>query len=146
MSQAAISFPHPLLGCVDEMTSALDSVSGVDPAYLTLPARREALLGLCLIAERVAGLRLAVLADADDVAREDGARSVASWIASQMRTDPRTSHLDTELAQRLAGSCSATGAALRAGQVNTAQAASSARSRHSRTGSVARSSPLRRRS
>jgi hypothetical protein len=78
---------HPLLRCAAGLSEVLDSAVGANPVYLSVPEKEVALCELSRAAERVTGLLLAVLATADDVAAEHGARSPASWLAHRTRAD-----------------------------------------------------------
>ena len=57
-----------MLGCAAVIGEALDAVAEVDPGYMTSAQKAEALRELSVAVERLAGLRLRVLAAADEVA------------------------------------------------------------------------------
>src|SRR5687768_13318744 len=78
---------HPVLACAGEMSAALDRVAGADPAYMTSAAKATALRELSSVVTRAQALVWRVLANADDVALDEGARSAAAWLAHETRTD-----------------------------------------------------------
>lgn len=85
--QAAAGGGHPVLCCVAQVDSALKGVADVAPVFMSRAEKAEALVALSATAARLEGLRLRVLACADDVAEEVGSRDVASWLAAQTRED-----------------------------------------------------------
>ena len=85
MADPQTTFDHPVLRCAAEIGEALDRVAEVDPMTMPTPAKAEALVELSRLADRLYGLRLRVLAGADDVALDAGMRSAASWLAHQVR-------------------------------------------------------------
>lgn len=113
---------HPITTALGEVSAALTSVDDVNPVFMPMPAKAQALLELSRLETRMAELRLRLMAAADDVADDTGARSIADWLArrnhhrgSDMRADLRLAHaLDTHHP--------ILSAALRAGEVNVAQA------------------------
>ena len=66
---------HPMLGCAAEMPLALDRVADVDPSFMTTRDKATALIELARCGNQLRGLTLRILAGADDVALEHGARS-----------------------------------------------------------------------
>ncbi|WP_028471535.1 HNH endonuclease signature motif containing protein [Nocardioides alkalitolerans] len=115
---------HPWVDCVAELTRSLDRLagSGVDPDWLDTSARGALLVELARVGERVASLRLRVLAGAGDLAAEAGARSAGAWLAHATRQDPGRLRFEERLAGRLE-SYDATRAALRSGEVSVGHAA-----------------------
>jgi len=115
---------HPWVDCVAELTRSLDRLagSGVDPDWLDTSARGALLVELACVGERVASLRLRVLAGASDVAAADGARSAAAWLAHATRQDPGRLRFEERLASRLEA-WDATRAALGVGEVSVGHAA-----------------------
>ena len=122
MSQATVPFPHPLAACVSIVEQALDEAAGSDPMYLPASAKREVVLGLTRAVTRLEGLRLALLAVMGDVAAEDGARSVGSWIAHRTLVDSSAGGGDEKLAAALESRYAEVRGGVLAGQVNLAQA------------------------
>ena len=121
MSQDTLSLPHPLVRCVRRVAEELDGVTGTDPAYLSTEAKAEVLEGLSRQAARIEGLRLAVLASADDVAEDAGARSAGAWLADRVHADGREGRRWQRLADAVDQRYAATGSALRDGAVSVAQ-------------------------
>jgi hypothetical protein len=80
------------------------------------------LLELTREVERARGLLLHVMAAADDVALDDGARNVADWLAARTHADYGPRHRDEVLAESLDRRWGAVAHALREGRVNTGQA------------------------
>ena len=122
MSTLTHTGTHPVLGCVDTIAEALDDVAGVEPVFMTTEEKQTALVELSRLSARVESLKLRVLAAADDIAFETGARSTAAWLADTTRD----AHGNTIRAARLAHSvderCRVVGAALDEGRINAAQA------------------------
>lgn len=86
MTDRPLTLDHPVLTCARELDAALDRVAGIDPVLMTTPAKAAALKELSRVSERTRGLLLRVLANADDVALDDGARSAAAWLAHETRS------------------------------------------------------------
>ena len=78
---------HPILRCAAAVEGVVTSVAGLDPAFMRTSEKGEALLALERARDLVEALRLRVLADADDVAEQDGCRDVAAWLAPRARVD-----------------------------------------------------------
>lgn len=121
MSQDTAFLPHPLVRCVRSVSEVLDGVAGSDPTYLSSEAKAEVLEGLSRQLARLEGLRLAVLAAADDVAEDAGARSAGVWLAHQTRADGREGRRWQRLADAVDQRYAATSAALRDGAVTLGQ-------------------------
>lgn len=120
MSQPDLQ-PHPVLTAVSVVDAALAEVAEVDPIYMTTDDKAAALLGLSSLLDRVEELRLRVLAGADDVAAQEGARDPAAWLAHRGRRDRGECRRRLRLARALRER-PATAGALRDGRVNLAQA------------------------
>jgi hypothetical protein len=112
---------HPVLACA-EMSASLDRVAGVDPTYMTTSAKATALTELSRVVTRAQSLLLRVLANADDVALDDGARSVEAWLAHETRADVGPTLAAGRLAASLETRWLRLGEALAEGSVNEAQA------------------------
>ena len=113
---------HPVLRCADRVDAALDDVAEVDPLYLPTPDKASALLRLARAEERLHELRLRVLASADDVALDAGARSPGAWLAHETRCGRGEAMSAERLAEALTVRWHQVGAALAAGQVTRGQA------------------------
>lgn len=112
---------HPVLAAMCVVEGALSEVAEVDPMYLSTDDKAAALLGLSSLLDRVEELRMRVLAAADDVAAREGARDAAAWLAHRGRRDRGECRRRLRLARALADHAT-TGAALRGGAINLAQA------------------------
>lgn len=113
---------HPLLRALSSVDAALDEVAELDPAFLPTGDKARALTSLSRELARLEGLRLQLLAAADDVAQDRGARSAGVWLAVETRAGAASGAHD----QKLAGAVArwpGVGRALREGRVNPAQAA-----------------------
>ena len=113
---------HPILGCAAEVTAALERVADVDPAFMTTRDKATALIELARLASRLRGLALRILAAADDVALEHGARSAEAWLAHETRADIGPSLAAGRLAESLEGRWHQLREALSDGRVTEAQA------------------------
>lgn len=113
---------HPIPAALRDVSAALSSVAEVDPLYMCAGEKAEALLRIVSLEARVAELRLRLLASADDVANEAGARSAADWLAHRGRQRGSDMRADHRLALALDRERPVLAAALRAGEVNLAQA------------------------
>lgn len=122
MADVSAPFSHPLVRCVERITEALDSAECLDPRYLPVDEKKDLLMALSRQGERLAGLRLSVVSSADDVADDDGARSIGSWLAHHSRVDGNVAARDARLATALDTRYAGVRCALRAGDVNIAQA------------------------
>ena len=89
---------------------------------MTTEQKQTALVELTRLSSRVESLKLRVLAAADDIAIETGARSTAAWLADTTRDNHGTVLRSARLADAVDGRCRHVGAALAEGRVNVAQA------------------------
>ena len=112
---------HPVLAALAAVDTALADVAEVDPLYMAVPEKRDALLGVSAAIDRLEEVRLRLLAAAEDVAAADGARDPAAWLAHHGRRDRGECRRRLHLARALTGH-ERTAEALRAGAVNLAQA------------------------
>ena len=122
MSIHPLHSEHPVRACARVIGDALDAVADVDPAFMTSRDKAAALRELTVAVERLAGLRLRVLAGADDVALDHGARSAAAWLAHETRADLGPTLAAGRLAESLDGRWVAVREAWCAGRVSEAQA------------------------
>ncbi|QWF24441.1 13E12 repeat family protein [Nocardioides sp. LMS-CY] len=112
---------HPVLAAMGVVDEALTDVGDVDPMYLSTAEKKQALLGLSSSIDRLEELRMRLLATADDVAEEDGARDAAAWLAHHGRRDRAECRQRLRLGRALAER-ERTAQALRDGEINVAQA------------------------
>ena len=107
---------------ISALHAALDDVLAVDPIYLTTAEKQAALRMLPQVIARAEAAMLRVLAVADDIAVETGARSTAAWLADQTRQAHGTVRRHSALAGALTSRWFQMSDALAAGEVNLAQA------------------------
>ena len=72
---------HPVLACADAVAVELDRVADVDPVFMSTADKAAALVELTRLTARLQALTLRVLANAEDVALDDGSRSAEAWLA-----------------------------------------------------------------
>ena len=113
---------HPVLACAGVIAAALDEVADLDPMFMGTAAKEAALVELSAVLARVEGLLGRVLANADDVAAEHGARSVATWTAHRTRAGRGQVAAAAGLGEALDRRWPRVQAAVLAGQVNGGQA------------------------
>ena len=121
MSGETSSDLHPVLAAVAVVDGALRDVVDIDPMYMSVGDKGSALLALSSLIDRAEELRMRVLASADDLAAEEGARDAAAWLAHHARLDRAECRRRLRLAHSLEERAT-TMAALRSGEINVAQA------------------------
>ncbi|WP_240617034.1 HNH endonuclease signature motif containing protein [Nocardioides speluncae] len=84
--------------------------------------KADALLALSRLEVQLTALRLRIMASADDVAVETGARDVAAWLAHQTQASPRSCRAEQHLAAALDARWTRLATALTEGVVNVEQA------------------------
>ena len=62
---------HPLVACADAIEAALKDVAGVDPTFMRTGEKAEVLRRLDRLESRLSGLRMRVMAHADEVGGGD---------------------------------------------------------------------------
>ena len=102
--------------------AALKDVADLDPTFMPTAEKKSALLALDRASAQLEELRLRVMATAEDVAVDEGARDVAAWLAHRGRSDRGEARRDLRLARALDTRWQSVGRALRAGEANRAQA------------------------
>lgn len=113
---------HPVLSCVETIDRALKDVRDVQPHFMTVPDKAEALVALARLGDQVAALRMRILATADDVAAEHAARDTAAWLTTTTRSDRRANRTEQDLAKALDVRWTQVAAAVGDGRVNLSQA------------------------
>jgi hypothetical protein len=113
---------HPVLACAERLADELDAITTVPVEYLPVDDKAEALVALTAAAARLDALRLRLLAAADDVALEAGARDAGAWLAHQTRDEPRDVQRDLRLGASLSTRWHRVADRLAGGAVNLAQA------------------------
>jgi hypothetical protein len=113
---------HPLLAAADAIEQALASVADVNPTFMSTEVKAEAMRRLAVAESRLAELKMRVLADAQDVAMENGSRDAGVWLAHETRTGQKEAKADLALATELDRNRQLVAAAMRTGAVNVPQA------------------------
>jgi hypothetical protein len=103
------------------LQECLDELAAIDPVYRTTEEKREALVGLSRVIARAQAEQARVLAAADDIAVETGARSTAAWLADEAREAPGVVRRHAALGAVLEGRWPRLRAGFAAGTVNLAQ-------------------------
>ena len=115
--------PHPVLALADTLDAALKGEADLDPGFMRTADKEQALTRLTALGGQLEELRLRVLAEADDVAAEHGARDAAVWVAHESSLDRGECRRSLRLAEALASRWSGVATGMRQGCVNPAQAA-----------------------
>lgn len=113
---------HRLLRFVSALDRALDKVADVEPAFMSAEEKREALVQLRRQQDRLAALTVRLLATADDVAADSGARDAATWLAATTRTERGPNTADQRLGVALEARWARLRDGLGNGRVNLPQA------------------------
>ena len=100
---------------------ALDEIAAINPAFRTPNEKQDLMTGLATFIARAQAQQLRVLAVADDIAEETGARSAAAWLADKTRDAHGRIRMDARLADSLDQRWTRLGAAFAEGRVNLAQ-------------------------
>ena len=101
MAVDPLPLTHPLLGCVHSVLEEVEQASQHDPAYLNSTEKRAALLIVTAAVEQLKAVQVRLLANAEDVAADTGARNVAAWAELAMRVDYRETARATRLGEAL---------------------------------------------
>jgi hypothetical protein len=99
----------------------LDELAAIGPEFRTTGEKQELLVGLSRVIARAEAERLRVLAVAEDIAVETGARSTAAWLAEETRDAHGSVRRHVALGSALDQRWTQTAEAFAAGQVNLAQ-------------------------
>jgi hypothetical protein len=113
--------PHPVLALLDTMDAALEEVADVPALFMAPAEKRAAMVGLTAIEAQVAAQKMRVMAVADDLALEQGARDVAALLTHDTRTDAGANRRDLALAEALDKRWAVVATALARGEINLAQ-------------------------
>lgn len=121
MSVATLAPPHPMVVCVEQVRAVVAEVGDVQPVFMSVADKERVLVELARAKAQLAEVEARVLAAADDVAAEHGARDVAAWLAQATQADPRAARADLHLAKALERRPTVV-AGMRSGAVSAAQA------------------------
>jgi hypothetical protein len=102
--------------------AALKDVVDLDPAFMPTSDKKAGLLALDRASGQLEELRLRVMAAAEDVAVDEGARDPAAWLAHRARSDRGQARRDLRFARALDTRWHAVARALREAEANRAQA------------------------
>ena len=122
MTATSLHRIHPVSECVQVLSGALSAVAGADPVWMSVEAKREALVSLDRLGAQLEALRMSVMAVSGDVAEIDGCRSVAAWLAPRTLSSPGADHRAERLGRDLTHRWRRVGYALSEGMVSLAQA------------------------
>lgn len=114
--------PHPVVRCVAGIGAALDDVEGAGPGGMTLAEKQQTLLELSRQIERAQGLKLTMMAAADDVAAETADKDIAAWLAPRINADHGPTKSQLKVAEAVEARWRRVGAALRGGGCSYEQA------------------------
>ena len=113
---------HPIVAAASDVRSSLKAVAGVNPTFMSTADKATALTELGRAEAQLAELRLRILADAGELARETAAKDAAGWLAQVTRTRFADARADLALAAALDDDRPMVAAAMREGSVSLAQA------------------------
>ncbi|UMG93059.1 DUF222 domain-containing protein [Nocardioides sp. TF02-7] len=113
---------HPVLACARQVAAALDEVAGVEATFMPTEAKAAAITELHRAEQRLKALRLKVMAASSDVASENAAADVGSWLAHEVNADLRDARADQRLAKALDDRFPVVAAAFADGRVSEEQA------------------------
>ena len=107
---------------LERFEELLDEAALSNPAFLSTREKQDAMVGWSKVVARAQAELMRVLAVADDVAVETGARSTGHWLAQETRSQIGSALTLSRLADALDEGCPAVAAAMAEGAVNLAQA------------------------
>ena len=115
---------HPIAWFSARANEVLDGLVESPAWAMTPEEQRSALVDLSKLRDRIAELRLRVLAagDNNDIGKDEAASSTAAWLAHHTRQERPRAHADVKLAGALDTCFDATRRALAGGVLNQAQA------------------------
>lgn len=113
---------HPVVACAERVGQELAEISDVPVEFMGTEEKAAALVAVSAVADRVAAIKLRLLASADDVAAEAGARDAGAWLAHETRGDRHEQLRDLRLGEALSRRWQRLGDGLAHGAVNLAQA------------------------
>lgn len=113
---------HPVVVCAERVGHELAEIAVVPVELMASAEKAEALIALSAAAARLDALRLRLLAAADDVAADAGARDAGAWLAHEARDERRELQRDLRLGEALAKRWHQVGDGLGEGALNLTQA------------------------
>jgi hypothetical protein len=112
---------HPVVACAERVGQELAEIAAVPVEFMSAEEKAAALLAVSAAADRVAAIKLRLLASADDVAAGAGARDAGAWLAHETRGDRHEQLRDLRLGEALSRRWQGLGDGLAHGAVNLAQ-------------------------
>lgn len=112
---------HPIVAAVTDVRASLKGVADANPTFMSTDDKSAALTELVRAEGQLAELRLRILADAGDLARETAAKDAAGWLAQHTRTRYADARADLTLAAALDRDHPVLAAAMREGEATLAQ-------------------------
>ncbi len=122
MAVDLLPLTHPMLGSVHAVLEEVERAGQHDPAYLNTTEKRAALLIVTAAVEQLRAVQVRLLANAEDVAADTGARNVAAWAELAMRVDRRETARAARLGEALERRWPRLAAAFVEGRATEAQA------------------------
>lgn len=113
---------HPVVACAERVGQELAEIADVPVEFMSAEEKAAALVAVSAAADRVAAIKLRLLASADDVAAGAGARDAGAWLAHEARSDRHEQQRDLRLGEALSRRWQRLGDGLAHGAVNLAQA------------------------
>ncbi|HEY0904932.1 MAG TPA: DUF222 domain-containing protein [Marmoricola sp.] len=113
---------HPVVACAERVGQELAELAVVPVELMSAEDKSAALAAVSAASDRVAALKLRLLASADDLAARDGARDAGAWLAHEVRGDRHEQQRDLRLGEALSRRWRRLGDGLADGAVNLAQA------------------------
>lgn len=114
--------PHPVVACAERVGQELAEIADVPVEFMSAEEKAAALVAVTAAADRMAAIKLRLLASADDVAAGAGARDAGAWLAHEARGDRHEQQRDLRLGEALSRRWQRVGDGLAHGAVNLAQA------------------------
>lgn len=107
---------------LDQISTALEALAGLNPAFLDTSQKEQVLTRLHQQAAQLAGVELAVIAAADDIAAEAGDKDVSGWLTRRLHLDRRVARAQVRLAADLDHRWTQVATTLAAGEITAEQA------------------------
>lgn len=107
---------------LDQISAGLETLTGLNPGFLAAGEKEQVLTRLHQQAARLAGVELAVIAAADDIAAEAGDKDVSAWLTRRLRLDRRVARAQVRLAADLDHRWTQVATTLAAGEITAEQA------------------------
>ncbi|UMG91403.1 HNH endonuclease signature motif containing protein [Nocardioides sp. TF02-7] len=113
---------HPVEACARLLAETVNDAAELEATFMTTDAKARVITKLHAVENQVKALRLKVMAASSDVASENAAADVASWLAHEVNADLRDARADQRLAKALDDRFPVVAAAFADGRVSEEQA------------------------